>query len=73
LFIYNDIWAAGARRWLRMSASFERAIQPLIFVADNPGSFKSQILQTALRRCRRYLLAMPPRLAGRSCQWQLSS
>lgn len=25
-----------------------RAIQPLIFVADNPGSFKSQILQTGI-------------------------
>ncbi|MEX1135193.1 MAG: hypothetical protein WED83_10155 [Acidimicrobiia bacterium] len=48
LFTYNDIGATGVRRWLRMSASFERAIQPLIFVADNPGSFKSQILQTGI-------------------------
>lgn len=48
LFAYNDIGAAGVRRWLRMSASFERAIQALIFVADNAGSFKSQILQTGI-------------------------
>lgn len=48
LFTYNDIGAAGIRHWLRMSASFERAIQPLIFVADNPGSLRSQILQTGI-------------------------
>lgn len=39
LFTFNDIGAAGVRRWLRTRSRFARAIQPLVAIADQRDAF----------------------------------
>lgn len=47
LFTFKDIGgASGVRRWLRLRARFQKAIQPLIAVRDQRSFIETQILQT---------------------------